>query len=140
MISNKELSREKVTNEEFDKLYWIGGTVEYLTFRIVGSHYLPDRERHVALAADIYNYNGTYLEEAVGMVDDIYVIAEINGRPFLTKGAVFSYYEFNSDRPLTDEAWREQISKTKNFKRPIWVKDITIKSTPLESKPAYSFD
>jgi hypothetical protein len=37
----------------------------------------------VALVADVYQYNGEYLEEAVGMVDEIYVVAEINGKPYL---------------------------------------------------------
>jgi hypothetical protein len=138
-VSRKELDNEPVSKQEFDDLSWLGGRVEYLTFRIFGSDHLPEKERLVALVADVYNYNGVYLEEAVGMVDDIYVIAEINGKPYLTKGAVFSYYEFTNERPLTDEQWRESLLQGKEFPRPQWTKAFTIKTRSLESKPTYSF-
>jgi hypothetical protein len=89
--------------------------------------------------ADVYNYNGRFLEEAVGMIDEIYVVAEINGKPYLTKGAVFSYYEFQSNKPLTDEEWQAQLTSGNEPQRPAWVHEITVKTTSLESKPAYSF-
>jgi hypothetical protein len=138
-VSRKELANEKITREEFEYLSWLGGRIEYLTFRIFDSDHLPEKERYVALVADVYNYNGKFLEEAVGMVDEIYVVTEINGKPYLTKGAVFSYYEFKSDTPLTDEAWREQITSGTEPERPVWVKDIMVRTKSLESKPGYSF-
>ena len=138
-ISKKELMNEKITKEEFDDLSWLGGRIEYLTFRIFGSDHLPEKERLVALVADVYNYNGEYLEEAVGSVDEIYVIAEINGKPYLTKGAVFSYYEFKSSHPLSDEEWRTYVSSSSEPKRPVWTNEITIRTASLESKPTYSF-
>jgi hypothetical protein len=139
-VSRKELSGEKVTKEEFNQMGWIGGRIEYLTFRIFRSDYLPEAERFVAVVADVYNYNGEFLEEAVGMVDEIYVIAEINGKPHLTKGAVFSYYEFTSDTPLTDEGWRDQLVNGKPPERPTWMNDISVKAGSLGSKPTWSFE
>lgn len=138
-ISEKELSNEKITPEEFRELTWLAGKIEYLTFRIFDSDHLPEKERLVALVADVYQYNGEYLEEAVGMVDEIYVVTEINGKPYLTKGAVFSYYEFNSGQPLSDEEWQKQLIEGKWPKRPTWLKDITVETRSLESKPEYSF-
>jgi hypothetical protein len=138
-ISEKELANEKITPEEFESLTWLGGRIEYLTFRIFNSDHLPEKERLVALVADVYQYNGEYLEEAVGMVDEIYVVTEINGRPYLTKGAVFSYYEFNSGQPLSDEDWQKRLLSGKPMKRPIWVNDIIVETESLESKPEYSF-
>lgn len=138
-VSEKELAQEQVTDEEFDYLNWLGGRIEYLTFRIFNSDHLPEKERLVALVADVYQYNGEYLEEAVGMVDEIYVVTEINGKPYLTKGAVFSYYEFNSEQPLSDEEWQKQLLSGKEIKRPVWMNDITVKTRSLESKPEYSF-
>lgn len=138
-VSEKELAQEQVTDEEFDYLNWLGGRIEYLTFRIFNSDHLPEKERLVALVADVYQYNGEYLEEAVGMVDEIYVVTEINGKPYLTKGAVFSYYEFNNDQPLSDEEWQQQLLSGKEIMRPIWMNDITVKTRSLESKPEYSF-
>ena len=109
-----------------------------MTFRIFDSDHLPEQEKDVALVADVYNYNGEFLEEAVGMVDENYVVAEINGKPYLTRGAVFSYYEFTSEQPLNDSEWRERIANTK-VERPMWVKDIMVDTQPLKSRPGYSF-
>lgn len=138
-ISRKELAGEKITADEFQSLSWLGGRIEYLTFRIFGSDHLPEKEKRVALVADVYNYNGAYLEEAVGMVDEIYVIAEINGKPYLTKGAVFSYYEFTNNTPLTDETWQTLITSDKAPDKPGWLKEIVTNAPSLESKPGYSF-
>ena len=138
-VSKKELSEENITKEEFNQLSCLGGRIEYLSIRIFGIAHLPEKERLVALVADVYIYNGAYLEEAVGLVDEIYVVAEINGKPYLTKGAVFSYYEFTSDQPLTDEEWQVQIISGREPERPVWVRDITIRASSLESKPGYSF-
>jgi len=138
-ISKKELAHENLTAEEFDYLTWLGGKIEYFTIRLSGSDHLPEKERLVAEIADVYNYNGTYLEEAVGAVDEIYVVAEINGKPYLTKGAVYSYYEFNSRVPMTDELWRDQVTSGKTPARPLWMNEILINAPSLESSPSYSF-
>jgi len=52
------------------------------------------------------------LEEAVGVPAEMYVIVEVEGRLKVTKGALFTYYEFvhpMNDR-LTDEAWQEMLA------------------------------
>jgi|APTNR8051073442_1049403.scaffolds.fasta_scaffold00003_454 hypothetical protein len=138
-VSEKELANEEITAKEFDALTWLGGSIEYLTFRIFNSDHLPEKERLVSLVADVYQYNGEYLEEAVGLVDEIYVVTEINGKPYLTKGAVFSYYEFNSGQPLSDEEWQKQLLSGKVPKRPTWLMNIMVEAKSLESKPEYSF-
>lgn len=139
VVSKKELAHEKITPEEFNTLSYLGGQIEYLTFKIFDSDHLPAKERLVAVVADVYHFNNDYLEEAVGMVDDIYVVAEINGKPYLTKGAVFSYYEFINSSPLTDEEWISRLSSGQIPERPLWMKEIIVKSPSLESKPTYSF-
>lgn len=138
-VSEKELTNEKITTEEFENLNWLGGKIEYLTLRIFKSGFFPEKERLVALVADVYQYNGEYLDEAVGLVDEIYVVVEINGKPYLTKGAVFSYYEFNSGQPLSDEEWQKQLLSGKAPKHPTWLNDIIVETKSLESKPEYSF-
>jgi hypothetical protein len=73
------------------------------------------------------------------MIDEIYVVAEINGKPYLTKGAAFSYYEFTSKIPHSDEDWRTRITSGQAPERPIWMKEIMVNTPALESKPSYSF-
>lgn len=138
-ISRKEIAGEMVTDKEFERLDWIGGEVERLTFSIMQTDHLPEREKQIALVADVYTYNNSYLETAVGLADEIYVIAEINGLPYLTRGACFSYYEFVSSKRLTDENWQQQINAGKIPAAPVWTQEIYVKSKLLKSKPSYSF-
>src|SRR5690606_21157351 len=67
-----------------------------------------------AVVADVAtDPNGQVLEEGVGRIFEIYVVAPIEGRLVLTKGGVFSHYEFVqplSDR-LTDEAWQAMLDE-----------------------------
>ncbi len=138
-ISRAELAGEKVSNEDFDDLTWLAGRIELLTLRIIKSDHLPENEKNIALVTDVYSYKNTLLEEGVGTGDEIYVVAEINGKPYITKGAVFSYYEFKSDSPLTDEAWREMLNRGETPARPVWLREIMVNSPILESLPSYSF-
>jgi hypothetical protein len=75
----------------------------------------------------------TILEEAVGYGDEIYVVTEINGIPFLTKGACFSYYEFQNESRLTDEEWQTMLDSPNVPDRPIWTKELYINANSLES-------
>ena len=64
----------------------------------------------MAIVADVHTdvNTGQVLEEGVGVVFTIYVVVQAEGRIFLAKGGVFSYYEFlqpMSNR-LTDEQWQ----------------------------------
>ncbi len=139
-ISNKELNKEQITDDEFSEMSWIGGRVEQLTFEILGTTELPERERQIGLVADVYSLNDTALEEAVGNVDEIYVIAEINGLPYLTKGACFSYYEFTSKTRLTDEEWKQLLGKSEMPGKPQWLNEIYVKTGSLEARPGYGYN
>jgi hypothetical protein len=132
-ISHKELAGEKLTNAEFDTLSFIGGQIERLTLNIIESEELMMSEvntpdRYIAIATDVYTYNKDCLQEAVGAGDEIYIIAEINGLLYLTRGAVFSHYEFkqSTEARLTDEAWQEQVLKRREPPAAIWMKDVKI--------------
>lgn len=138
-ITEKELSKTPLSEDDFTKLTWMGGSIEHLTFRTIHSDHLPEREKQIALAADVYSFNGNILEETVGLGDEIYVIAEINGYPYITKGACFSYYEFTSGERLTDEEWQSQIAAGKTPSKPIWLNGLYSNTPSLESKPGYSF-
>ena len=99
-------------------------------------------DKHVALVADVYtanainNMNKSVLYEAVGPASEIYVVVEIGGQLWLTRGAVFSYREFKRsiDEPrLTDEEWQESLKQRPNEGVPTWMNEIVI---PLKNVPA----
>ena len=98
-------------------------------------------DKKVALVADVYTANAdnnpekSILFEAVGDADEIYVVVEIDGYLYLTRGAVLSYREFIQpiDMPrLTDEEWQEQLEKNPRKGVPEWMNTIIV---PLESEP-----
>ena len=129
-LAKKEVAHQPLTTEEMEDLVRIGGEVEILTIEILKTAQLPDRERQVALAADVYAFNEEgakqgVLEEAVGNADALYVVVEINGVPVLARGAIFSYYEFINDSRLTDEEWQAHL-KSSAPARPTWLRDLIV--------------
>jgi hypothetical protein len=126
-IAEKELAGTALTPDEQDVILYYGGLLEVLTIaaadkdEVEGRAFLEDEE--AAVIADVAtDPMGTVLEEGVGRIFEIYVVVEIEGQPILTKGGVFSYYEFSwpmSDR-LTDEVWREMLGAGEVPDRPFW--------------------
>ena len=80
-----------------------------------------DTDRFMALIADYHTAApNMYSEAAVGPASEIYVVVPIKGKLYLTRGAVFSYYEFVSNERLTDEKWQQMLKEKKNPSAPEW--------------------
>ena len=112
--SIKELNNEPLTEEEKSSLLWVGGLIEGIM-----NWYI------FASASDENSYNGAYSIEqssmlvsdvatlpsehylcmGTGYFDEIYVVVPVEGKLYLTRGAVYSYYEFVNNKRLTDEEW-----------------------------------
>lgn len=79
-----------------------------------GKVMLP-QQKIVPVIADVFTEpgSGQVLEEGVGDVLPMYAIVTINGRRWLARGGVFSYYEFHQpmSRRLTDEMWRAMLHR-----------------------------
>lgn len=144
-VSEKELNGQKVTNDEFDELSFLGGRIESLTLNIIDSYeteitMVKSPDKCLAIAADVYTFNQLCLEETVGLADNIYVVAEINGLLYITRGAVFSQYEFvqSTSNRLTDETWQKQLQDKKEPKQHIWLDDIRINAPKLITAPNFN--
>ena len=127
-LARKEVAHQNLTIDEMNDLVGVGGEVERLTLatlNLTDTDPLPDRERHLGVAADVYAFNANVLEEAVGAADVLYVVVDINGTPVLARGAVLSYYEFVSPTRLTDEEWKAQLLKSPP-PRPVWLRDLIV--------------
>ena len=136
--SIKELRNEELTKEEYDRLLSYGGNLEYLTNTFIDSdsawfEVLSETDKNMALIADVHTVAPNhYLEEGVGSPAQIYVVVPINGKLYMTRGAIFSYYEFISDLRLTDEDWQKRIKANKQPPQPEWTKSfMTGKKSPL---------
>ena len=128
-IADKELLSKKLNQEEYVLIWAIGDIIEHISAKIVdgrikGWYNVTGPEKFIACIADVATSLDTCLEVGVGYGNTIYVMVPIEGKWTLTKGAVFSYYEFLhpiSDR-LTDEKWQEMVRQGKNPAPPIWTK------------------
>jgi len=119
MISEKELQGVSLRQEEFDFIENYGAEIEYLTAFFKGGT-APFYQGHVALIADVATGDGI-LHEAVGGVKTMFVEVSIEGKKQITRGGVFSYYEFPvKDKRLTDQDWREMLWNNKAPAQPVW--------------------
>jgi hypothetical protein len=112
--SVKELKGEALTVQEYDTLLTYGGYLEFLTISCVEDgvkwyQIQSETDRNMAVVADVHTAYGGYLEEGVGAAAEIYVVAPIEGELYLTRGAVFDYFEFVSQDRLTDEQWQAMV-------------------------------
>jgi hypothetical protein len=140
--AQKELDGINLTDEEHHVLHFIGGKIEYILLGLLETDHLPEREKSMALIADVYIYNDTNLNVAVGHADDIYVVVPLNGEYYISRGAVFSYFEFKDDKIYNDEEWKKKVKLNTVPDRPKWLKKLikpgpTPKSTLEFRFPGY---
>lgn len=133
--SEKELKGQKLTEQEYRTIEGIGASVDYLTLSIIDVpnwEAVTSADKEIAVVTDVYTNNAGekqgILHEAVGYGNDLYVLVEIEGYLYITKGATFSYYEFPMplNQRMTDEAWQEKLKQGNPFKPPVWMNDIII--------------
>ena len=131
-VTEKELRGEKLTEPEYRTLEYMGSSIEYFTLSVVDPDlHLDDwslvqgPDKSIAIVADIYtrnirgcNKNGI-LHIATGNANNIYVVVEIEGNLYLTRGATFSYYEFVQPlgTRLTDEEWQKNAGRKESTRR-----------------------
>ena len=123
--SIKELRGEDLTVQEYDSLLTYGGLLESLTSSCVENGYKwyqieSETDRNMAVIADVHTANpGGYLEVGVGSAAEIYVVVPMNGELYLTRGAMFDYFEFVSQQRLTDEQWQKMVRDTPPERPPL---------------------
>lgn len=124
-ISEKELTGQPLAPGDYEVIINIGQTLDQLTFFPSSLGIESDTDDNMAVVADVHtDFNTmTVLEEGVGYPLSLYVITEIDGQLFVTRGGIFSYYEFTwpaADR-LTDEAWQSIQTGDSPQPLPVWV-------------------
>lgn len=117
-IAEKELQNQKISDEDFEKLRTIKSSFASITSPLGGSE-LSQKDKRAGIIADIHtdvsheNQDlNKILYEATGKPYVIYVaVKDINGTR-LTRGVVYSHYEFGnkiSDGRLSDEDWQKRV-------------------------------
>lgn len=136
-ISEKELRNQRLTEDEYEEIRHIGGTLEYMTLSVMTGNpdtweMVNETDKDMAVVADVHTGGDRVLEEGVGHANEILVVVPVEGKLVLTRGAVFSYYEFQqpaADR-LTDEKWQSRIKAGRTPEPPVWTKTFLVSAPP----------
>ena len=146
--SKKELAGKNLTEQEYRQIETIGSTFENITLNLIkdsdqflmGWGNVNGADKKISVVADVYTANSynnpdkSVLYEAVGPAHEIYVVVELDGYLYLTRGAVFSYREFQEDIAAprkTDEEWQQELQTQPDKGIPDWMKEIIV---PLGGK------
>lgn len=157
-VSRKELAGKEPTDEEYNQIEIIGSTIENISLELVsnkdemlqGWDEVSGTDKNVAVVADVFTANGDnvpderhrVLYEGTGPAYEIYVVVEIGGYLYLTRGAVLSYREFCRavDEPrMTDEEWQKSLKTHPHAGEPEWMKEIIapVKGMPNDNEEVF---
>jgi hypothetical protein len=111
-IAEKELANTEISDDDFEKLRIISVDLSQITAPL-SNQTLTTKEMRAGIIADIHTdaVGSQILYEATGKPYIIYVaVKDINGAR-LTRGVVYSHYEFAEkiDGRLTDEDWQKKV-------------------------------
>ncbi len=118
--ARKELNNERLTDEAYRFISHIGDSVMHLTLSMIEPRvdrwaWTAGTDRSVAVFENMFQRNiagfpgNGSLYAATGYADNIYVMVEIGGYLYLTKGAVYNYYEFPMPerKELKENNWKD---------------------------------
>ena len=131
-ISIKELEGTALTYGEYRLIESSGDKLGSIVALPTDDWLVSDADDDMAVIADVHTdpNEGEVLEEGVGRPMVILVAVEIEGQVVLTRGAVFSYYEFTwpmNDR-LTDESWQDMLEQGEEPPLPTWTQSFVVES------------
>lgn len=152
VMAEKELRGEPLTEEEHNLIRFYGGELEHLTMAAADrededpfAQPVMDEEPQAAVIADVATApdpdgdgvpNPVVLEEAVGRINEIYVVVPLINEDGtiqlqVAKGGVFSYYEFTwpAEDRLTDEKWRTMLDEGEAPPLPEWTESFFTSAT-----------
>ncbi len=125
-----QLQNEPVSETDFEKLRLASGNLRGVLSPLPGEEATENYGR-AALVADVFTdmVNREILYEGVGIPNYIYVAVKDRNGARLTKGLVYSYYEFTGPlgERLTDEKWRQWNytgDKTRLPEMPAWSRSL----------------
>ena len=122
-VSKKEIEGKTLSKKDIEGIRTIGANVEYLTLDLLVVDRknsadwmgIPEVDKNIAATADIFTRNFEGCDKngiqhaGVGNANLIYVICEHNGLFYLSRGAIYSFYEFVRPERLNDEQWQNEL-------------------------------
>lgn len=132
-ISNKELANISFSDEEAERLKDYGEELRLLSLCMVEGKSdlkcwdtIPIVDRNMASVYDAYAWGSNVMQTAIGPPDCIYVVIPYEDKLYLTRGGVYSYYEFinTASRKLEDKEWQSMLRDGKEIEQQIWIKRV----------------
>ena len=151
-VSKKELEGKTLDEQEYRQIEYLGSSLEWFTLSVSDPdlslsswEMVKGADRSIAQVADVFTRNVLgcdkcgILYEATGNADAIYVVVEIEGKTYLTRGATYSYYEFVNElgKRLTDEEWQKRLEKNDAPGRPKWMLPLIIDKKPAVNEELF---
>jgi hypothetical protein len=133
-IAEKELSNSEISDDDFEKLRTIVRlNFPYIVWTLDGD-VMRERDARMGIIADVHTdaLKGMILYEATGTPSIIYVAVKDKNGIRLTRGAVYSYYEFTEPlgNRLSDEDWQARIYEGKDQEKipeiPDWTRELFV--------------
>lgn len=108
ICSIKELENLPLTEEENERLKYVGGSMEHIDGLLADDY---NRQLASARISDVAGLadTGEVLEIGTGLPHEIYVLLPQGDQVYLARGVVYSYYEFLSSKPLTNQEWHGML-------------------------------
>ncbi len=120
-MAGKELRNEALTDQDYQEILYVGRAAEH-NFLVFNSLAKKDfglsNPDPMPKTADVAAGPEMFLQAAVGRPMEWDQVVPFFGRKEIVKGAVYSYYEFASPRPITDADWLKQL---RAHKHPQWI-------------------
>jgi hypothetical protein len=127
-ISIKELENIPLSESDYENIFCFGKVMQALVSEGFDSQDIRDFDTDdMAIIADVHTDTDPSvekcLEEGVGYPLEIFVIVHEGGEIRITRGAIFSYYEFLQPitERLTDETWRQKLTDDTPPSLPEWI-------------------
>jgi hypothetical protein len=132
-VARRELTGQTLTNLEYERLIDYATVIAQMTATALGD-LVPagdsetEVEHHVAAITDIAASQENLLWEGIGEIDEIYVVVERGQQRFLTRGGVYSYYEFEwpIQSPFDEELWMQMLADDRAPPRLEWITEFVI--------------
>lgn len=125
-ISKKEMAGERLSRAEHLRIRNIDGDLDTMVISMLkygaNAQELTEDDMKMGLVADVHTAHDMALEEAIGFGNEIIAVVPIEGKLWLARGEVFSYYEFAVpiSQRMTDEAWKKLVDDGKTPAIPAW--------------------
>jgi hypothetical protein len=129
-VARRELTGQTLTNLEYQRLTDYAAVIARLTEIALDDLVSGDQvEYTVAAVTDIATSQDNQLVEGIGWVDEIYVVVERGQQRFLTRGGVYSHYEFEwqLDRLLDNALWTQMLVDDQVPPRLEWITEFVVR-------------